>query len=149
MLEFLDRYDGTLPNLPRSYGRRCCICGRDTTYYRDGTPVWYRYKDENGNYTGEWRCHSCNKKKKGYKLKEYICRLCGSQKTRIQSNGKHIWIKDVDINRRFTGSYLCYKCAYEDNRPSCGHKNRFYKVYDDNGIWTGKIQCKICQEQKN
>jgi hypothetical protein len=145
-VEFLDRYDGILPNLPRSYGRVCCICGRDITYSRDGTPVWYRYKDENGDYTGEWKCHNCKRKSKGYKFKKLKCRLCKSDKTRIQSNGKSIWIKDLDITKKFTGEYLCYKCAYEENRPTCEHTNRIYKIYDDNGIWTGRRKCKICSE---
>ena len=145
MLEFLDRYEGILPNLPRGYGRVCCICGKDITYSRDGTPVWYRYKDENGNYTGEWRCHNCNGKKKGYKFRIFRCRLCGNEQTR-KSNGKPIWIRDFDINQKFTGEYLCYKCVYENNRPTCGHINRIYKVYDNNGIWTGRRKCRICHE---
>jgi len=147
-IEFLDIYDGIIPNLPRSYGRICCICGRDTTYSRDGTPVWYRYKDENGNRTGEWKCHNCNGKKKGYKFRKFKCRLCGSEETRY-SNGKPIWIRDLNINQEFTGEYLCYKCVYEDNRPTCEHINRIYKVYDDSGIWTGRRKCRICSDRLN
>lgn len=146
VIEFLDKYEGILPNLPRSYGRICCICGRDITYYRDGTPVWYRYKGEDGIFTGEWTCHNCNGKRKGYKFKRSKCRICGSYDTRIRSNGKPIWVRDLDINQKFTGEYLCYKCAYEDNRPICEHINRIYKIYDNNGIWTGKRKCKICSE---
>jgi len=145
-IEFLDRYDGKLPNIPRSYGRVCCICGRDTTYLKDGTPCWYKYKDDNGEHTGEWTCHNCNGKIKGYKFKILKCRLCGSYETRIRSNGKHIWIRDIDINQKFTGEYLCYKCIYENNRPTCEHINRIYKVYDSNGIWTGRRKCRICNE---
>ena len=143
-IEFLDVYDGILPNLPRSYGRVCCICGRDTTYLKDGTPCWHKYKDENGKNTGEWTCHSCNGKKKGYKFRIFKrCRLCGSEETR-SSNGKLLWIKDFDVNGKFTGEYLCYRCIYENDRPVCGHINRFYKVYDSKGIWTGRRKCRIC-----
>lgn len=144
-IEFLDKYDGILPNLPRSYGRMCCICGRDTTYSRDGTPVWARHRDENGEWTGEWKCHTCQGKKKRISKKKR-CRLCGSDKTRLGINDKPIWKKDLDSAQKFTGEYLCYKCAYEDNRLHCGHKNRIRKCYDTNGKWTGKRTCDICDK---
>jgi len=144
-IEFLDEYDGTLPNTPRSYGRVCCICGRDETYSYNGTPIWAKYKDENGEWTGEWTCHNCQGRRKGYKFKIIKkCRICGSDKTRIRSDGKALWEKDFNIRGKWAGEYLCYRCAYEDNRPSCGHTNRIYKIYDKNGIWTGRRQCKIC-----
>lgn len=145
-IEFLDRYEGILPNLPRSYGRVCCICGRDTTYSREGTPVWYRYKDENGNHTGEWTCHNCNGKRKGYKFKILKCRICGSGDTRILSNGKPIWIRDFDIDQEFTGEYLCYKCHYHADKKcyKCGKTGRINKEYI-NERWTGKFICRNCR----
>lgn len=142
-IEFLDEYDGILPNLPRSYGRVCCICERDKTYSYDGTPVWAKYKDENGKWTGEWTCHNCQGKRKGYKFKKLKkCRLCGSDKI-VQSNGKKI--RDLDIKKKWTGYYLCYECAYKNNRPSCGHINRIRKIYK-NGMWTGEYLCDICDD---
>jgi len=144
-IEFIDEYDGVLPNTPRSYGRVCCICGSNETYSYNGTPVWTKYKDENREWTGEWACHNCQRRRKGRKLLKKIkrCRLCGSDKTRIRSDGKALWEKDLDVHKDWTGEYLCYKCKYENNKPSCGHTKSFYKVYK-NGIWTGKYRCKAC-----
>lgn len=144
--EFLDKYEGILPNLPRSYGRICCVCGKDITYSRDGTPVWYRYKDENENYTGEWKCHNCNRKKKGYKFKKFKCRLCGSNETRIRSNGKPIWIRDLDIHQEFTGEYLCYRCYYQTEKRcyKCGKTDNINKEYV-NKHWIGRFICHNCR----
>ncbi len=145
-IQFLDRYEGILPNLPRSYGRICCVCGRDTTYSRDGTPVWYKYKDENKNHTGEWTCHNCNGKKKGYKFRILRCRLCQSFETRIRSNDKPIWIRDLDINQKFTGEYICYKCYYQTEKKcyKCGGTNRINREYI-NKSWNGRFICSNCR----
>ncbi len=146
-MEFLDKYDKTLPNLPKSYGRSCCICGKDVTYSRGGTPVWYRYKDEKGNFTGEWKCHNCNVRRKGHKFRQTLkCRLCGSDKTRIQSNNKPIWVRDLDINKEFTGKYLCYKCYYQVEKKcyKCGKTNGINKEYIDEH-WTGRFMCHNCR----
>jgi hypothetical protein len=143
-IEFLDNYDGILPNTPRSYGRVCCICRKDGIYSYNGTSVWAKYK-ENGKWTGEWVCNSCKRRRKGHRFKKNKkCRLCGSDKTRNRSDGKAIWVKDLNINGDWIGEYLCYDCVYTNNRPVCGHVNRFEKIYDSNGLWTGERRCKIC-----
>lgn len=146
-MEFLDEYNGTLPNLPRSYGRVCCICGSDTTYSRGGTPVWYRYKDENGKWTREWTCHNCNRRRKGYKPRELKCRICGGDKTCILSDGRPIWIKDKNVKKEWTGKFICYWCNYQKERicHKCKASNvRIYRHYDSNGYWTGKFSCYNC-----
>jgi hypothetical protein len=155
-MEFIDDIEDNLeyhPNLqlriPKSYGRSCCICGNNDTYIYKGISIWSRYKDEDGNLTKEWSCHNCHRKKKSNKVAIIKCRLCGSSETRKLSNGKPIWVKDTDINRKPTGDFICYKCAYEDNRLTCGHTNRILKYYDNRGRWTGKRFCKKCTTNIN
>ncbi len=105
-IEFLEEYEGTLPNTPRCYGRVCCICGKDETYIYNGIPVWTKYKDENGKWTGEWTCHNCQRRRKGHKLKDTKrCHLCG----RIIISGRKM--KELDTCRKWTGYYLCHECA--------------------------------------
>lgn len=149
-MEFLEKYNGILPNLPRSYGRICCICGNDKTYIYKGTPIWARYKDEKGKDTEEWVCNNCCKKRKGDKVfKGISCRLCKSDNTRNESNGKPIWIKDVDIKKQWTGEFLCYQCSYPIKIcHKCGmsqfNVRRMYKYYNNDGYWTGKFLCNKC-----
>lgn len=150
-MEFLETYEGNLPNLPRSYGRICCICGSSTTYIYRGTPIWAKYKDEEGKDTGEWTCHSCCKRRKEDKI--FKCRLCGSDKTRTMSNGKSIWIKDINIKKEWTGRFLCYQCNYPIRIcHKCGessHHRRIHKHFNSDGYWTGKFSCNKCHIVKS
>lgn len=84
-----------------------------------------------------------------YIRKDVVCRLCGSDKTRIQSsNGMPLWVKDKDIHRNETGQYLCYDCAYPDidtrKCSMCGGNEILLKVFDRDAYWTGKYECQFC-----
>lgn len=155
-MEFIDEpYDFPIflinGRFPKSFGRVCCICESSETYIYKGRPIWARYKDENGNITDEWTCHKCHRKKKGYKNnKNKICRICGSNKTRIKSNGDPIWVKNKDIKGKLTDEHLCYKCYYlaEKRCYVCGKKNYINREYI-NRQWSGRFICNNCRKLSN
>ena len=76
------------------------------------------------------------------------CRLCESYETKLQTNGKPIWIKDKNYMGEWTNKFICYNCSYESDKScyKCGsdidkHTTKYY----DKGIWTGKHICDSCR----
>ncbi len=58
------RMNRSTPNTrkPRVYlcNRKCCICGSDKTYERAiNLVVWHRDVDDDGKWTGKWKCNRC------------------------------------------------------------------------------------------
>jgi len=84
------------------------------------------------------------------------CRLCGSDDTKIQSNGYPIWIEDKNAKGDFTGYYICYGCQYDKDKicHKCGTGQiiksiRMIKYYDSDGLWTGEYICPSCHNKYN
>lgn len=56
------------PKMYLDTSRTCCVCGSNKTSYKLINRVfWHRDIDDNGKWTGKWKCHKCY-------LKEYCKR---------------------------------------------------------------------------
>lgn len=85
---------------------------------------------------------------------EYVvCRLCGSDKTRIQQcNGMPLWVKDKNVYGNKIYQYLCYDCAYQniDTRKCfiCGNNKILHRIFGTDTYWTGKYECQSCMRKR-
>lgn len=96
-------------------------------------------KDEDTRY---------NKKKSTIK-----CRLCKKNETKTRQNGDPMWVKDIDVNKRWTYQFICYDCYYKKDEASCYRCGRSKSgnismlKYYDNGIWNGTYICGHCYKK--
>lgn len=75
-----------------------------------------------------------------------ICRLCGSEDTRLDYNNEQIWIPDKNIDGDWTHRYICYSCRYLNNNYcfKCGGEDKLIFHYDNDGFWNGRRICYFC-----
>lgn len=90
--------------------------------------------------------------KKG-RWKGVVCRLCGSDITRIlPSNEMPLWIKDKNSYGERTSQYLCYDCAHQNTEIKrcsiCKDTKYLYRIFDTDAYWTGKYECIYCKRKK-
>lgn len=105
----------------RVRARVCVVCGSNKS-----SGSWGRIINDDGNWTGEWRCNKCRSR--------YYNNLPDSHnnvKKIMAGINKEKYLRERDKR-------ICIICGTDKMFQSC-------KYYDKNGVWDGKSWlCKIC-----